>query len=382
MADEIVITLPHVGQTFPAGTVVGLYRGWIPNAGVGRPAGPAIVTATVDAQETLTFASIPQDQPAFWAAAQISGVWRGIQVTTPAGEVPAIIGIGPRGIQGVKGDQGNQGVAGAVGPAGLTWRGAWSNVTAYVVNDAVTRAGASWRCILAHTAHEPPNVTYWEPVAEKGAVGAEGPAGGPVGEEAIETKHLKASAVTSAKILDGTVADADLASPSNGIYTPLFESHTTLGNELGNASTSLLIPGKINENPGIYEGAANPIADLPFFAFFKADREVAAKTLKMRLRAWIAANGTFPEGLTFTFGLHKVKAVAGVAGKFSYELEARVASLAFAEPPNNAITHKVGADFAIPADGLYALSCENSGGAKLPAGFKALVGAAVQLRAV
>lgn len=38
---------------------------------------------------------------------------------------------------------------------------AWSNATAYVLGDLVSSGGVNYYCILAHTNHVPPNVTYW-----------------------------------------------------------------------------------------------------------------------------------------------------------------------------------------------------------------------------
>ena len=46
------------------------------------------------------------------------------------------------------------GAAGADG-AGYRWRGAWSNSTAYVINDIVRHDGKAWVCINAHTGDEP-----------------------------------------------------------------------------------------------------------------------------------------------------------------------------------------------------------------------------------
>ncbi|MBS7699154.1 MULTISPECIES: hypothetical protein [unclassified Chelatococcus] len=42
------------------------------------------------------------------------------------------------------------------GAAGVTWRGNWSSATAYAVNDGVFYDGSSWRAILAGTNHVPP----------------------------------------------------------------------------------------------------------------------------------------------------------------------------------------------------------------------------------
>jgi len=162
MSEVFDIPLTKVGTTFPVGTVVGLYAGIVPDSGVPRPVGAAIATATVLADESLTFAAVTAAQGTYWAAAQVGGVWRIIATTNRIGSIPK---IGP---QGNAGPTGATGAVGATGPAGLGWKGAWSNATAYVLNDAVTRAGSSYRCILAHTAHEPPNATYWEAIAEKG----------------------------------------------------------------------------------------------------------------------------------------------------------------------------------------------------------------------
>lgn len=41
---------------------------------------------------------------------------------------------------------------------------AWSNATAYVVGDIVSRLGVNYYCILAHTNQQPPNATYWYPL--------------------------------------------------------------------------------------------------------------------------------------------------------------------------------------------------------------------------
>lgn len=41
---------------------------------------------------------------------------------------------------------------------------AWSNATAYVVGDLVSRLGVNYYCILGHTNQQPPNATYWYPL--------------------------------------------------------------------------------------------------------------------------------------------------------------------------------------------------------------------------
>lgn len=78
---------------------------------------------------------------------------------------------GPTGPQGPQGDQGE------TGPGVINWTGAWSAVTAYELNDAVSLAGSSYICIEAHTNQTPPNATFWGVVASKGSTGNTGPTG-------------------------------------------------------------------------------------------------------------------------------------------------------------------------------------------------------------
>lgn len=80
---------------------------------------------------------------------------------------------GPQGVQGV---QGSQGFPGPAGPKGLTWRGAWSAVVPYAVDDAVEHGGASYVAVSASTADAPPS-SSWSLLAAQGGVGPQGPAG-------------------------------------------------------------------------------------------------------------------------------------------------------------------------------------------------------------
>ncbi|MGM4955702.1 hypothetical protein ACT4MK_10130 [Bradyrhizobium barranii] len=51
-------------------------------------------------------------------------------------------------------------------------KGAWSGATAYAAGDVVTLSGSSYVCVLDHTNHTPPNVTYWQLLASAGTTGA------------------------------------------------------------------------------------------------------------------------------------------------------------------------------------------------------------------
>ncbi|MBI1271683.1 hypothetical protein GC174_14745 [bacterium] len=54
---------------------------------------------------------------------------------------------------------------------GLTWRGAWSSATSYVLGDGVTKDGGSYICNAPHTNQAPPNALYWDILAEGGEDG-------------------------------------------------------------------------------------------------------------------------------------------------------------------------------------------------------------------
>lgn len=112
---------------------------------------------------------------------------------------------GPQGPTGDKGPQGQQGPTGLTGPtgpagprgvqgpAGLAWKGAWANTTAYSVNDVVSFNGSAYICIAANSKIQPDgNTADWKllakkgdqgPAGQQGAQGTQGPQGptGPKG---------------------------------------------------------------------------------------------------------------------------------------------------------------------------------------------------------
>jgi len=77
-------------------------------------------------------------------------------------------------LMAAKGDQGDQGDPGNV----YTPTGEWDNGTNYIVNDLITYLGSSYVCIANHHSATPPNVTYWQLLAEAGTDGGGVPAGG------------------------------------------------------------------------------------------------------------------------------------------------------------------------------------------------------------
>lgn len=109
--------------------------------------------------------------------------------TGPTGSSGAQGATGPTGaastVAGPTGPQGNAGVSGPTGPTGaqgtagssIVWRGAWSNVTTYSVNDAVSYNNVSYIAIASNTNQQPPNTMFWAVLAAQGTTGPTGPTG-------------------------------------------------------------------------------------------------------------------------------------------------------------------------------------------------------------
>jgi hypothetical protein len=61
------------------------------------------------------------------------------------------------------------GITGPRGPVGMVWRGPWAVGTAYSASDVVAHDGTSYICTQQHTGQVPPNGTFWDSLAERGA---------------------------------------------------------------------------------------------------------------------------------------------------------------------------------------------------------------------
>jgi Collagen triple helix repeat (20 copies)/Phage Tail Collar Domain len=125
---------------------------------------------------------------------------------------------GERGLQGEQGIQGIQGETGAdstvpgpPGPRSINWRGAWSSVVTYAVDDAVRYDGSSYRRLIAGTTATNPasDTTNWEYLAQKGATGDKGDRGdpGPAGQEHPGDLHMTLNTAPPANgvFCDGTL---------------------------------------------------------------------------------------------------------------------------------------------------------------------------------
>ena len=94
---------------------------------------------------------------------------------------------GPTGSQGAVGGAGPTGATGATGPTGppVSFLGAWSGSTTYVVGDTVSYNGSSYISIASGNSGNTPgsSPSDWSPLAQAGATGATG-ATGPTGSGA------------------------------------------------------------------------------------------------------------------------------------------------------------------------------------------------------
>lgn len=91
---------------------------------------------------------------------------------------------------------------------------------------------------------------------------------------------------------------------------------------------------------------------------------VGTLTAKLRLRVNLQCNDVAP-GVTFTIGLRALTrpGTSGGAGLNIYTVGAAIADVVVATPAADSQTNSVSADFALPANGYYAIAVVTSGGA-------------------
>jgi hypothetical protein len=179
---------------------------------------------------------------------------------------------GPPGPQGTTGGTGATGPSGATGPAGATgqgytWRGAWSNATAYAPYDTVSRNGSSYVCILASTGNDPAtDSTHWSIIAQIGASGPQGPQGGqgnpgpPGGASAYTTLTavFTMPAVNSSAV--ASVANAAAFTVGNIVYlSPIGYLNVTAVNSGANQLTLQNLGYGVNQAPGSTAPSGNTV---------------------------------------------------------------------------------------------------------------------------
>lgn len=292
MAEEVHILLTRVGPTFPAGTVVGLYPGLVPDAGVPRPVGEPIATATVSAEESLDFGTIAVTQRTYWAAAQVEELWRSIQVTVKAGETPSVIAMGERGTKGDKGDTG----------------------------------GAILGEEQVETKHLKAGAVVNSKIGVK-AVGAEN-----LNDEAVSTAKIAASAVTEVKLAAAASAKLVTADSINLI---------TASGLLGAAAAA-----------GTYEFINHAVKAAPAMSAERLNAPFVFLHAGIKYKAHaVVLNGTVAPKVAFSIAVARVKAVP--AGAISFEAAQTLFTTAKQEGPELAVEKE--GEFEVGASGLYLL---------------------------
>jgi hypothetical protein len=180
----------------------------------------------------------------------------------------------------------------------LVWRGDWSAVTSYAVNDAVQNNGTSYICILANTNEEPPNASYWNILAERGDDGAAGSGSGDVtsntntsvdGEivlfsgtngKVIRRTSLNGLLKATSGVLGGAVGGTDYIRPSDLVASAISYDNTISGlaatteqtaideladeklDKVGGTVTGITSNGTITETPVVANTGTDYIPDL------------------------------------------------------------------------------------------------------------------------
>lgn len=182
---------------------------------------------------------------------------------------------------------------------------------------------------------------------------------------AVSDSKTKSSLVTLRDALNGLltsenkIQDSSLASSNNSAYRTIFQSRGWHGNPNTNAGTYLL-GSKLGSFAGMNQSAAaGGIATQrpPDVLYFDdADYAVAGKTTKLRLQCVVGVNGVAP-AVTYTFGLYPLTP-GGSSETWSGTVGSAVSgsTKAIASPAKNIFTPGTGSDFAVPADGAYALA--------------------------
>jgi len=161
-----------------------------------------------------------------------AGAWpaTGTSLVGPAGATGPQGAAGPQGLQGLQGPAGATGATGATGPQGLlgptgpqgppvSFKGAWSNATAYAIGDTVSENGASYIALTANFNVDAAldvagSGTTWALLAAKGNTGPAGPTGATGATGA--TGPQGATGATGATGPSGTAATVAVGTTTTG----------------------------------------------------------------------------------------------------------------------------------------------------------------------
>lgn len=179
----------------------------------------------------------------------------------------------------------------------------------------------------------------------------------------ISSTNLADDAVTAAKLADGVVTDTHFAASAGmySTYRTILNGTTPIDGGIA-AGTYLLNDFRMSSavsGSGVLGDGVTPY----LLYLDDADYAITGRTTNLRLRAQFASNATAPAA-TFTVGLHPVTFAGGAGSLVPTAGTAVSGSTAVLTTPGaSAVASAVSTDFAVPADGQYALVVVSSGGA-------------------
>ena len=254
-------TIPRgdTGATGPAGSAATIAAGTTTTLSPGSSA--TVTNAGTSSAAVFNF-GIPQGTAG--AAATIAA---GTTTTLSAGSSATVTNSGtssaavfnfgiPQGATGATGATGAQGVP------GINWLGTWSSSTAYAIRDAVTYNGTSYYAIAANTNQAPPNATYWNVLAQKGADGTG--AVSSVGLSAPALFTVSGSPVTSSGTLALSYSGSALPIANGGTNATTAAGALTSLGALGSATSSdgSIVVNQVGTNIDLTVSAASPASTL------------------------------------------------------------------------------------------------------------------------
>jgi hypothetical protein len=243
-----------------------------------------------------------------------------LNFTIPSGAAGAPGATGPTGPQGPQGTAGGS----------TNWRGTWSSVTAYAINDAIASAGSSYIATAASTNQVPPNVSYWSLLAQAGTAGATGATGATGAAGANGTNGTNGSTgptgptgpsgtsalTTLGDILyeNGTPAPARLAGNTTSALNFLCQTGT--GSISAAPGWCALISGDIPNNAANTSGTAAGLSGTPALpnGTTATTQTPGDNSTKVATTAFVLANGG--SGGSSVGAQHELQGAGATAGSF------------------------------------------------------------------
>jgi hypothetical protein len=233
------------------------------------------------------------------------------------------------------------------GSQGVVWRGDWSSVAAYNVDDAVQSGGSSYVCLVANTNQVPPNATYWGLMASKGATGDSWLQAPPTGIN-TQTANYTLALADAGTIVEMNVAGANTVTiPANASVA--FPVGTSLFVVQAGAGTTTVVPAA-----GVtLDGQAS-----------LGEQWAEATLYKRATNEWVIGVSISGSNATALLSNLADQTISGGANVSSYSLSTGNITVDCGKCPLQYVTNGGAFTITAPAiDGSCMLMVENNGGA-------------------